>query len=164
METWVIIIIIILAIVAEIGIAIGAWKAGYYHGEIKLWAFLLFLIFGSLLSAVLYVAGAYKREKVDYEKSSAEASLCSECGFQIFPENKICPNCQHDVSNETKPFVNETTVNEPIQKQPQIAVEPKNPEFIKKKEKLQELKELYDEKLITGQDYEIARRKIIESE
>ncbi|MCL2676015.1 MAG: hypothetical protein FWE84_05500 [Firmicutes bacterium] len=46
-----------------------------------------------------------KAPKIRYNTDRAEeTSLCSKCGFKIFPEDKVCPSCGHNVSNETKPF------------------------------------------------------------
>lgn len=93
---------------------------------------------------------------VNIEDRKEEASQCSKCNFKIFPEDRICPNCMHDVLNETKS----------LKLQAQSLTKTKQNEKISlsKRDKLLELKNLFDDGLITEQDYEVARRKIIDTQ
>lgn len=97
------------------------------------------------------------------ESLKEEVALCSKCNFQLFPEDKICPQCMHDVSNETKPLkIDAPTIQRTTQ--PLIKRKQSDKQPLSKKDKLLELKSIFDEGLITEQDYEVARRKILEIE
>jgi len=100
------------------------------------------------------------KPNLDYSSiSSNDVMYCLNCGFEIYPEDKMCSKCGKIVVKNVKPLVVQT--EEPEKNKTHSKKD--NGKTIDKsiKIKLLELNELFEEKLISQQEYDKKRTEIL---
>lgn len=100
------------------------------------------------------------KPNLDYSSiSNNDVMYCLNCGFEIYLEDKMCSNCGKIVAKNLKPLVVQT--EEPEKNKTHIKKE-KGKNIDKSiKIKLLELNELFEERLISQQEYDKKRTEIL---
>jgi len=112
----------------------------------------------------------YAVETVKEASANTNSTVCGECGYKIlqrFSDEKWCRNCGNKLDNKKQSTATpkENTSQEVKVRRTSVAETTKPVVTAKtKKEKLIELREFFEEGLITEKDYEISRRKIIDAD